>query len=100
MPQPIAFFDFDGTITKRDTLLEFIRFTKGRFRLGLGFLLNSPWLIAYKLKLISNQQAKERMLSHFFGDCPLDIFEDHCKRFSANILPGLIRSRAAEEIAR
>ena len=27
----IAFFDFDGTITTRDTLLEFIKFVKGSF---------------------------------------------------------------------
>ena len=27
----IAFFDFDGTITTRDTLLEFIKFYKGNF---------------------------------------------------------------------
>ena len=29
-------FDFDGTLTTKDTLIEFIRFSKGRVRLFLG----------------------------------------------------------------
>ena len=31
--------DFDGTITTRDTLVEFIRFAKGNTKCLLGFLL-------------------------------------------------------------
>jgi phosphatidylglycerophosphatase C len=100
MQQPIAFFDFDGTITEKDTLLEFIRFSKGNARFNLGFLLSSPWLIAYKLKVISNQRAKERVLTFFFGRCPVDTFAAWCDRFSAEILPGLIRPGALEEIKR
>ena len=45
-------FDFDGTLTTKDTLIEFIRFSKGRVRLFLGFLLFSPLLILMKLHLI------------------------------------------------
>jgi phosphatidylglycerophosphatase C len=100
MQPSIAFFDFDGTITEKDTLLEFIRFSKGNACFRLGFLLNSPWLIAYKLRLISNQRAKERILTFFFGRCPVDIFAAHCDRFSSEILPGLIRPRALDEITR
>ena len=100
MQQPIAFFDFDGTITTKDTLLEFIRFSKGNARFNLGFMLSSPWLIAYKLKVISNQRAKERVLTFFFGRCPVETFTAWCDRFSAEILPGLIRPGALEEIKR
>ena len=38
-------FDFDGTITKSDTLLGFIGFVFGKPRMTLGFLLNLPWLV-------------------------------------------------------
>ncbi|HET6255660.1 MAG TPA: HAD-IB family hydrolase [Puia sp.] len=100
MTQKIAFFDFDGTITTKDTLLEFIRHSKGTPRFYLGFILNSPWLIAYKLKLISNQTAKERVLSFFFKRTPLDRFERHCESFSRDILPTLIRPKALEEITK
>jgi phosphatidylglycerophosphatase C len=94
----IAFFDFDGTITTKDTLLEFIKFSRGRFRFYAGFVLNSPWLIALKLKMISNQAAKERILSWFFRDMPLDAFETTCQNFATSVLPGLIRPKAIGEI--
>lgn len=100
MNRRIAFFDFDGTITTRDTLLEFIKYSKGRFRFYLGFLLNSPWLIAFKLKIISNQKGKERILSHFFRNDSLEDFQQQCDRFATDQVPGLIRPKALREIAR
>lgn len=35
----IAFFDFDGTITRKATFLQFIRFLDGRFEFYKGFLI-------------------------------------------------------------
>lgn len=100
MRQKIAFFDFDGTITTKDTLLEFIKHSKGTARFYLGFILTSPWLIAYKIKLISNQTAKEKVLRFFFKHTPLDRFERQCESFSRDILPTLIRPKALKEIAK
>lgn len=98
MKKEIAFFDFDGTITTKDTLLEFIKFSEGKLRFFLGFLLNSPYLVAYKLKLISNQLAKEKVLSFFFKGVSEKEFDDKCKAFSRDVLPALIRPKALEEI--
>jgi phosphatidylglycerophosphatase C len=96
----IAFFDFDGTITTKDTLLEFIKFGKGSLRFFLGFLLNSPYLVAYKLKIISNQSAKEKVLRFFFRDTPVDVFKTYCNEFSKRVIPHLIRPGALTEIRR
>jgi len=96
----IAFFDFDGTITTRDTLLEFIRYTKGSIAYLTGMLLNSPWLMAYKLNIISNQLAKEKVLTFFFGKMPAGEFAKHCDAFAANRIPALLRPAALEEIAK
>lgn len=95
----IAFFDFDGTVTTKDTLLEFIRFSKGTLPFYAGFLLNSPWLVAYRLKLISNQAAKERILTWFFGNTPLAEFQETCDRFATEVIPALLRPKALEEIS-
>jgi phosphatidylglycerophosphatase C len=94
----IAFLDFDGTITTKDTLLEFIKFSKGSFRFYLGFLINSPWLLAWKARIISNQRAKERILTWFFGGGQFDRFQDTCNRFATTAIPGLIRPKALTEI--
>ena len=96
----IAFFDFDGTVTTKDTLLEFIRFSKGTIPFYLGFALNSPWLVAYRVKLISNQAAKERILAWFFRNTPLSEFQEACDRFAAQVIPGLIRPKALDEIGK
>ncbi len=98
MKKRIAFFDFDGTITTHDTLLEFIKFYKGNFRFYLGFALNAPFLFAWKAGLISNQAAKERMLVHFFGNTPLPEFQARCNEFAASQIPPLVRPKAMKEI--
>jgi phosphatidylglycerophosphatase C len=96
----IAFFDFDGTITKKDTLLEFIKFSKGSFRFYIGFVINLPYLVAFKLGIISNQSAKEKILRFFFHDMPEESFKLLCERFSKSVLPELVRPKALEEIQR
>ena len=98
MKKEIAFFDFDGTITKKDTLLEFIKFSKGNFRFYLGFILNLPYLVAFKLGIISNQSAKEKILRFFFHGMHAAVFKQHCEAFSKQVLPKLIRSKALQEI--
>lgn len=96
----IAFMDFDGTITEKDSFLEFIKYAKGETAFYTGFLLNSPILVAFKLKLISNQRAKERILKHFFGKMNSGDFEKLCRKFSKEKLPSLIRPKAAKEIGK
>ena len=100
MSKGIAFFDFDGTITTRDTLLEFIKFAKGKRAFYSGFLYNIFYLIAYKIKLISNQEAKEKVLSYFFKDMDLIEFDKLSEAFSKKKLPSIIRHGAEKEIAR
>ena len=96
----IAFFDFDGTITKKDTLLEIIKFQKGRLAFYIGFILHAPWLIAYKMKLFPNDRAKQKILSYFFAGMPELVFQEKCDLFAGIILPELIRPGALGEIGR
>ena len=100
MSRTIAFFDFDGTITSKDSLLEFIRFSKGDFAFYSGFALHAPMLVAYKLQLISNQRAKEIMLEYYFGKMPVREFEELCHRFATDVMPTLIRQKALKEIVK
>jgi len=94
----IAFFDFDGTITTKDTLLEVIKYQKGKAGFYTGFLLNAPFMAALKLKLISNQAAKERMLKYFFKGTDLKSFQQGCDSFIDEALPSMIRPGALDEI--
>lgn len=96
----IAFFDFDGTITTKDTLLEFIKYAKGNFNFYLGFLIYSPFLVAYKLKIISNQLAKEKVLAFFFKNTIQENFDEKCRAFAKERLPRLLRPKALAEISK
>jgi phosphatidylglycerophosphatase C len=98
MSRSIAFFDFDGTITSKDTLLEFIKFSKGKAMFFTGFFLCSPWILAWKLKLLSNQSAKEKVLWFFFNGMKLEVFNEFCKKFSEEQIPQLMRKYALTEI--
>lgn len=98
MSRIIAFFDFDGTITSKDSLLEFIRYSKGNFAFFAGFALHAPVILAYKLQIITNHRAKEIMLRHFFGKMPVEEFEQLCEKFNAEVMPSLIRDKALKEI--
>jgi len=96
----IAFFDFDGTITRKDSLLELIKFIRGKTAFYAGLLLNSPWLIAYKVKFIPNDRAKQKILAYFFAGMTEQAFQEKCDLFTAKELPGLIRPGALAEISR
>ena len=75
-------FDFDGTLTTKDTLLEFIRFAKGRGQMFRGFLLFSPLLLLMKLHLFPNWKAKQKIFSYFFKGMNIDDFNALCTRFA------------------
>lgn len=98
MKKRIAFFDFDGTITTHDTFLELIRFYKGNFKFYLGFCVNAFSIVAWKLGIISNQSAKEKVLAYFFKNTPQDTFQEQCDEFARLLIPGLVRPKALREI--
>ena len=75
-------FDFDGTLTTRDTLIAFIRYACGTPRFLLGFLLHTPLLVLMKLRLYSNGKAKQRLFAWFFRGMPIETFDALCQSFA------------------
>jgi phosphatidylglycerophosphatase C len=94
----LALFDFDGTITRKDTFIEIIRYKSGSLKLLGGMLVLSPVLVMYKLKLIKNWRAKEIMFSFFFKDTPIQEFTALGESFAKEALPSLIRPSALIKI--
>ncbi len=96
----IAFFDFDGTVTTRDSLLEIIKFLKGGTAYYTGIFLHLHWFVAYRINLISATLLKEKILSWFFSGTPENVFQKQCDLFAERALPGLIRREAIAEMDR
>jgi HAD superfamily phosphoserine phosphatase-like hydrolase len=59
-----------------------------------------PWLLGYKLGLISNSAAKQKLLKYFFGGMREEVFQENCDAFASTRLGGLIRPGALQEIGR
>ena len=94
----LALFDFDGTITRKDTFLAFIRFTHGSLRYWLGMWVLSPLLVLYALKVIPNNRAKVFVFRYFFGGWKYERFKKAGEDFCAAALPALLRKSAIEKI--
>jgi len=48
----LALFDFDGTITRGDSFIPFLRFVTGRIRTGLALTALAPSIAAYRAGLV------------------------------------------------
>ena len=90
----VAVFDFDGTLTSQDSLMPFLRFLAGSLDYSTGLLAIAPTLFGYKLNLIPNWQAKERVLTHFLGGQSLEKLTQVAQHFAAEKIPQLIRPEA------
>jgi HAD superfamily hydrolase (TIGR01490 family) len=92
----VAVFDFDGTLTQRDTLLPFLKMAVGRWPFWWGLVVMSPILAAYALKLIPNWWAKEAVLSYFLsGKKQTEVYEI-AQKFALEKIPTLLRPEALQ----
>ena len=94
----VAVFDFDGTLTKRDSFLPFLQIVVGRWRFYWGLLLMSPVLAGYALKLIPNWQAKEALLTYFLKGLTEAKLQQLGQRFATQKLSKLLRPEALERL--
>ena len=94
----LVLFDFDGTITTKDTLIEFVQFYHGKRTYWWRMMMLAPVMVLFLLKLIPNWKAKQFFLSRFFKGEKLGDFNTRCLDFSQKVLPSLIRSGALKAI--
>jgi len=94
----LALFDFDGTITNKDSFIKFIIFSKGYLPFLIGFFLNLPIIIAYKLRIISNSKAKEKIISYFFKGMSEKEFTKISKEYSLFYIKNILRKDALNRI--
>ncbi|NMM47240.1 HAD-IB family hydrolase [Marinigracilibium pacificum] len=94
----LALFDFDGTITKGDTFIPFIKFVKGEFNFWLGIIALSPFIIFYFFGIISNSVLKRHFIKWYFKGMRYSDLKMSGQRFANEILPGMIRPKAITEI--
>lgn len=94
----IAFFDLDGTITSKDTFLEFIKFSCGRFDFLIGILLLSPYILLYFIRIYPNHKLKELFFTFFLKRHSKTELEHLGKVFGKKRMPDLVYKSAINRI--
>lgn len=81
----IAVFDFDGTLTRRDSFIEFARFTVGTAAFACALFRSLPDIVRWKLGCISSSQAKEALFARLYKGMSAERFNDAGVRFADKI---------------
>lgn len=86
-----AYFDFDGTLTTKDTLLPFLIHCVGWLKFILNLHRTLPVAVLYLLKIITNEVAKERTLIILLKGYPLSYLDNKAKSFAYSKITRYIR---------
>lgn len=91
-------FDFDGTITRDDSLLGFIAYVVGFKKFFKGVFILSPILLGYKFNIFSNNFTRRHLMKYFFKGMSEKEFSKVCKKYSKTHIDGILLESAMEKI--
>ena len=87
----LALFDFDGTLTTKDSLGEFLKFSFSREKYLINMLKFVPTFILWQLKFIRNDIAKQRLFNIFYHGIREEDFKKLATEFSLKKLDKIIK---------
>lgn len=94
----VAAFDFDKTITFRDTLLPFLYSLKTPAQRIKSSIKLIPTFVAYQCKLLDNHAAKEQLLHTFLKNMEANAVKEAAAKFSIETLPTFVKEEALKRI--
>ncbi len=97
-PRIIAAFDFDGTLTTRDTFMPFALFIVGPGKWLWTLFLLIPSVFQFLFRIITRQELKERAITLFLQNMPYHELEEAGKEFAAEIIPKLLKKNAMNRL--
>lgn len=95
----LALFDFDGTITTKDTLLDFAAFVKSKAAVYIYLLKLSPDLIKIKAGKRIKQNPKINFMEYFFGGLSVEEMNALGEKYCKKRLPKLLNLDAIKKLA-
>ncbi|KQQ84294.1 phosphotransferase [Xanthomonas sp. Leaf131] len=94
----LALFDFDHTITTCDTYARFLRKVATPAQLAAAKWQAGPWVLGYRLGLISAQTVRARVTGLVFSARALQEMTAHGAAYARNDLPGMLRAEVMQRI--
>ena len=90
---PLVAFDFDGTLTCRDSFIAFLVWRAGSLGFAAGLALSAPAFLAYGLHR-DRGRLKAAVARRFLGLVTRARLEEEARRFAAERFEALIRPDA------
>ncbi|WP_312237544.1 HAD family hydrolase [Stenotrophomonas sp.] len=94
----LALFDFDHTVTTGDTYGRFLRRVATPEQLAQAWWKVGPWLLAYRLKLISAERIRARVTRLTFSNRHSDDIATQAAGYARDVLPEMVRPQMLEQI--
>ena len=97
-PIQLIAFDFDGTITTKDTFALFLRYWAGTPLWIVKIIRLLPVFAAYGVRLIDRNHVKQHVVRVFFKNADANKLKQRAEEFAEEIIPSLIRPKALETL--
>lgn len=94
----IIIFDFDGTLTKRDTLRPFATYIAKKYNLRHKLLLFYACLVLHKLKWVSDKKLKESFLQLFVKTKSVEEVENIVNQFFEEVVQNIINNSVLNKL--
>lgn len=95
----IAAFDFDKTLTHRDSLLPFLHYAVGTATTFINIFFEIPHVIQFLFGRLDRQGLKEAFLTRFLKGTDQREMHHIAEQFSRQVLPKLVRPEGLERLA-
>lgn len=95
----LSVFDFDGTLTYRDSFVPFLRFAFGNRVFVRRMLRMAGPSLAYLCRRIDRDDLKARLIATFLTDVPVDVLEERALAYQNRFWETLMRPHALTAVA-
>ncbi|EOZ4914829.1 TPA: HAD-IB family phosphatase [Pseudomonas aeruginosa] len=95
----LSVFDFDGTLTYRDSFVPFLRFAFGNRVFVRRMLRMAGPSLAYLCRRIGHDDLKARLIATFLTDVPVHVLEERALAYQNRFWETLMRPHALTAVA-
>jgi phosphatidylglycerophosphatase C len=94
----LILFDFDGTLTTKDSLIDFLRFATSKRKFNKALTKYFFKLVAYKIRLYNGERLKKEILSFFFKGRSIEELQQLGRSYNRESVSSIIRNEIMEQL--
>ena len=95
----LAIFDFDGTISSKDSTKFFLKLSFGRLIFFYGYYIRFIHLYIFsKIGLYNHKQLKEKRINFFLNNMSLKVFQRHIDKFNNRFFNKYLKTSALKRL--